>query len=113
MTDRHGNHIAGEWVAGAGEVENRNPSDVSDLIGLYAQADAGQLDRAIEAARAAQRDWAKVGPEKRQAALLAIGQELMSRAAELGRPLSREQGGYAKEFYTTVKTAYIAAGQPA
>jgi aldehyde dehydrogenase (NAD+) len=24
----------------------------------------------------------------------------------------REQGGYAKEFYTTVKTAYIASGQP-
>ncbi|MEM7636331.1 MAG: aldehyde dehydrogenase family protein, partial [Pseudomonadota bacterium] len=25
----------------------------------------------------------------------------------------REQGGYAKEFYTTVKTAYIASGDPA
>lgn len=92
MTDRHGNYIAGEWVAGAGEIENRNPSDVSDLIGLCAQADAGQLDRTIEAARAAQRDWAKVGPEKRQAALMAIGQEMMSRAEELGRLLSREEG---------------------
>ena len=53
MTDRHSNYIAGDWVAGAGEIENRNPSDVSDLIGLYAQADADQLDGAIEAARTA------------------------------------------------------------
>ncbi len=37
MTDRPGNCIAGEWVAGAGKIENRNPSDVSDLIGPYAQ----------------------------------------------------------------------------
>ncbi|MFQ5565154.1 MAG: aldehyde dehydrogenase family protein [Paracoccaceae bacterium] len=92
MTDRYGNYIAGEWVDGASEIENRNPSDVSDLIGLYAQADAGQLDRAIEAARAAQREWAKVGLERRQAALMAIGQELMARAEELGRLLSREEG---------------------
>jgi aldehyde dehydrogenase (NAD+) len=92
MTDRHGNYIAGEWVAGSGEVENRNPSDISDLIGLYAQADAAQLDRAIEAARTAQREWAKVGLEKRQATLMAIGQEMMARAEELGRLLSREEG---------------------
>ena len=24
----------------------------------------------------------------------------------------REQGAYAKQFYTTIKTAYIAAGEP-
>jgi aldehyde dehydrogenase (NAD+) len=92
MTDRHGNYIAGEWLAGAGEVENRNPSDISDLIGFYAQADGAQLDRAIGAAQAAQREWASVGLEKRQAALMAIGQEMMARAGELGRLLSREEG---------------------
>jgi aldehyde dehydrogenase (NAD+) len=92
MTDRHGNYIAGEWLAGAGEAENRNPSDISDLIGFYAQADGAQLDRAIEAAQAAQREWASVGLEKRQAALMAIGQEMMARAGELGRLLSREEG---------------------
>jgi aldehyde dehydrogenase (NAD+) len=92
MTNRHGNYIAGEWAAGAGEVENRNPSDVSDLVGLYAQADADQLDRAIEAAQTAQREWAKVGLEKRQAALMAIGNEMMARSEELGRLLSREEG---------------------
>ena len=29
------NYIAGLWQAGESEVENRNPSDLSDLIGVY------------------------------------------------------------------------------
>ena len=41
------NLIAGEWTPGEGEVENRNPSDLSDLVGMYAQASAGQLDATI------------------------------------------------------------------
>ena len=41
------NYIAGEWVAGSSEVENRNPSDISDLIGMYAQASSAQLDDAL------------------------------------------------------------------
>ena len=86
------NLIAGEWSTGAARIENRNPSDLSDLIGLYAQAAPGDLDRALEAARAAQRTWAATGLEARQAALNAIGQELMARADELGRLLSREEG---------------------
>ncbi len=86
------NYIAGDWVAGEKSIENRNPSDVSDLIGHYAQASAAQLDDALEAARRAQAQWAKSGAEQRQAALDAIGRELMARAAELGELLSREEG---------------------
>ncbi|MEE4118270.1 MAG: aldehyde dehydrogenase family protein, partial [Paracoccaceae bacterium] len=92
MPERHPNYIAGEWVDGTEVVENRNPSDLSDVIGLYAQADEAQLDRALDAARAAQADWARTGPEKRQSVLQAIGEELMARADELGRLLSREEG---------------------
>lgn len=86
------NHIAGEWVAGAGEIENRNPSDLSDLIGLYAQAAPADVDTALDAAGRAQRQWAARGPEHRQAVLMAIGTELMARAEDLGRLLSREEG---------------------
>ncbi len=86
------NFIAGEWCAGESELENRNPSDTSDLIGRYAQAGAGQLDDAIEAARTAQAVWSKTGPERRQAVLQAIGEELIARSAELGELLSREEG---------------------
>ena len=38
--------IAGEWTGGASTIENRNPSDVTDLIGHYGQADRAQLDAA-------------------------------------------------------------------
>lgn len=86
------NYIAGEWRAGAGTVENRNPSDVTDLIGRYAQADAADLDLAVGAARAAQPLWARAGVQRRHDALMAIGTELMARAAELGELLSREEG---------------------
>lgn len=86
------NLIAGNWVAGESEVENRNPSDLSDLVGLFAQAGADQIDAALDQARHAQREWAAVGMERRQAVLMAVGNELMARAEELGTLLSREEG---------------------
>ncbi len=86
------NFIAGQWLAGNDELANINPSDLSDTIGLYAQADAGQLQMALDAANAAQMDWASTALEKRQSVLMAIGNELMERSEELGRLLSREEG---------------------
>ena len=88
----HKNYIAGEWVAGESTIENRNPSDVSDIIGTYAQASAAQLDTALGAARAAQKIWARTGLEARQTILMQIGNALMARADELGALLSREEG---------------------
>ncbi|MDP2519741.1 aldehyde dehydrogenase family protein [Shimia thalassica] len=86
------NLIAGEWLAGETEIENRNPSDTSDLIGLYAQATPDQLEATLDQARIAQREWAAYGLERKQNVLNAIGNELMARAEELGKLLSREEG---------------------
>ncbi|GAA6181850.1 aldehyde dehydrogenase family protein [Shimia sp. NS0008-38b] len=92
MSDINCNFIAGEWVSGDQEIENRNPSDTSDLIGLYAQASRGQLDAALDKAQRAQVAWASYGMERKQAVLNSIGTELMARAEELGWLLSREEG---------------------
>ena len=92
MQETGRNLIAGEWVDGISEIENRNPSDVTDVIGLFAQASADQLQTTLEAARDAQRIWASYGMERKQAVLMAIGNELMARAEELGTLLSREEG---------------------
>jgi len=89
---RQQNFIAGEWLDGAATVENRNPSDLSDVIGHFAQADTADLDLAVDAATAAQRTWAKTGLEHRQTVLHRIGETLMARAAELGELLAREEG---------------------
>ncbi len=91
MTDIQKNYIAGEWAAGPAEIENRNPSDLRDLVGVYAQASGDQLEQALDAA-AAQAEWAAYGLERKQAVLNAIGSEMMARAEELGRLLSREEG---------------------
>ena len=88
----HRNLIAGEWLAGESEIENRSPSDLSDLIGLYAQASCDQLEATLDQAQQAQRAWAAYGIERKQAVLMSIGNEMMARAEELGRLLSREEG---------------------
>lgn len=92
MTDIKRNYIAGDWVAGPSEIENRNPSDTSELVGLFTQASAAQLDDALAAAKTAQAEWAGYGLERKQAVLMAIGTEMMARAEELGTLLSREEG---------------------
>lgn len=92
MDSTQNNLIAGEWVTGISTVENRNPSDLSDLIGTFAQASADQLEATLDQARVAQAEWAAYGLERKQAVLNAIGNELMARAEELGTLLSREEG---------------------
>lgn len=86
------NLIAGEWLIGENEIENRNPSDLSDLIGFFAQASRDQLEVTLDQARIAQAEWAHYGLERKQTVLMKIGNELMTRAQELGTLLSREEG---------------------
>jgi acyl-CoA reductase-like NAD-dependent aldehyde dehydrogenase len=92
MSEVNHNFIAGEWVAGASELANINPSDLSDTIGMYAQADSAQLQRALDAANSAQKEWAKTGLEKRYGILMNIGNELIANCEELGTLLAREEG---------------------
>lgn len=91
-TSAHQNFIAGEWVAGASEAPDINPSDTRDVVGLYAQADATQTEFAIDAAFDAQASWAGATAERRADALDRIGSEILARSEELGRLLSREEG---------------------
>ena len=86
------NFIAGEWRDGSSVISNINPSDVSDVIGEFAQASRNDLEEAITAAQSAQTIWAQTGLEARYNALMTIGNELMARSAELGELLSREEG---------------------
>jgi aldehyde dehydrogenase (NAD+) len=86
------NYIAGEWVAGATTSPNRNPSDVSDVIGEYAQADAAQTRTAIAAAKAAFPGWTLGSIQERANILDRAGNEILARKDELGRLLSREEG---------------------
>jgi acyl-CoA reductase-like NAD-dependent aldehyde dehydrogenase len=88
----HKNFINGEWVDGASAKDNINPSDVSDVVGTYAQADKAQALAAIAAAKAALPSWAATTPQQRADILEAIGVELLARKEEIGRLLAREEG---------------------
>ena len=85
-------YIDGQWQSGQTEIENRNPSDLSDIIGQYAQASGEQLQSALDAARAAQPIWYAAGIQKRHDVLMAIGTELIARSAEIGEMVAREEG---------------------
>lgn len=99
------NLIAGEWVAGSSCTQNRNPSDVHDLIGEFARADAAQLDMAVGAARAAFPAWSTGGVQARSEALDRIGTEILARRDELGARLSREEGKTRSEGVAEVTRA--------
>ncbi|MDH5539738.1 MAG: aldehyde dehydrogenase family protein, partial [Rhizobacter sp.] len=86
------NYVNGEWVAGVSAIPNVNPSDTSDVIGLYAQADEAQTLAAVAAAKAAFAAWSMGGIQQRHDILDAIGTEILARREELGRLLSREEG---------------------
>ena len=88
----HHNLIGGEWLAAAQYAPNFNPSNLSDTVGEYAQADAAQLDQAVAAARAAFPAWSVGSIQARADALDRIGTEILARREELGTLLAREEG---------------------
>ncbi|MCJ9711198.1 aldehyde dehydrogenase family protein, partial [Bordetella hinzii] len=88
----HANYIGGAWVEGTDARPNINPSNLADVIGHYAQADAAQTRQAIEAAVAASREWAYATGQRRADVLDAAGSEILARREELGRLLAREEG---------------------
>src|SRR5262245_6215142 len=88
----HGNLVAGEWIPGADANRNINPSNVDDVVGEYARADAAQAQAAIAAATAAAPAWARGNLQERADFLDRVGDSILKRKTELGTLLSREEG---------------------
>ena len=86
------NLINGEWLAGGSATPDVNPSNTSDVIDEFAQADRAQAETAIAAARKAFPKWALAGVQARADILDQIGNEILARKEELGTLLSREEG---------------------
>ncbi|MDO8358730.1 MAG: aldehyde dehydrogenase family protein [Devosia sp.] len=91
MEDLHRNLIDGEWVGGDG-APNINPSNTSEVVGLYARASADDTTRAIAAAKAAFPAWSRSGLLERHSVLSKTAHEIIARKEELGALLSREEG---------------------
>lgn len=105
MTDPHLNLIDGLWLPGEHLTENRNPSDLTDLIGHYAAGTAADVDRAARAAAAALPVWQARGPLPRAELLDRIARRIEAEAEEIGRMLAREEGKILAEAVAEVRRA--------
>jgi alpha-ketoglutaric semialdehyde dehydrogenase len=92
MSNRFQNYINGEWVPGSSWTANRNPSDLSDVIGEYAMGDRAQTEAAIDAAKRAFPAWSIGSIQDRANTLDKVGSDILARKDELGRLLAREEG---------------------
>ncbi|THD72569.1 aldehyde dehydrogenase family protein [Thalassobius vesicularis] len=102
------NFIAGRWVSAETAAENRNPSDLSDLIGHYASGTPEDVDQAAQAAAMASKTWGLSSPQVRADALERIGAAILARKDELGQMLAREEGKTLPEAIgETVRAAQI------
>ena len=84
-------YMGGSWVT-AGETRPViNPADES-VIAAVPEADAGHAERALEAARDAQKEWSRRSGPERGAVLRAIADGIRGRKEELARLVVAEQG---------------------
>jgi alpha-ketoglutaric semialdehyde dehydrogenase len=108
MLKQFPNYIDGEWVAGASWTVNRSPSDLADVIGEYAQADAEQTSAAVLAADRASAAWSVSSIQDRANMLDKAGSDILARKEELGRLLAREEGKTLPEgIGETVRAGHI------
>src|SRR3954453_18490847 len=108
MANRYQNYIGGEWTAGATWSPNRNPSDLADVIGEYAQADAAGTNAAIAAAKAAFTQWSVSSIQDRANILDKVGSDILARKDKMGRMLAREEGKTLPEgIGETVRAGHI------
>lgn len=99
------NYIGGRWLEAARASRNINPSNLADVVGEYAAADAGQTRQAIGHAADAFDTWSLSTPAERFEVLDQVGSELIARRAELGDLLAREEGKTLPEAVAEVNRA--------
>ncbi len=105
LMNMHANLIGGEWRDSANAVENINPSNTGEIVGLYAKAEPRDVGAAIDAAKQAAPEWAQSGVQQRHDILKTTSDELFARGDELGRLLSREEGKILSEGIAEVRRA--------
>ncbi|HET7106694.1 MAG TPA: aldehyde dehydrogenase family protein [Candidatus Acidoferrum sp.] len=113
----HKNFINGEWVpARSGKtLENRNPANVDEVIGVFPLSSQEDVDAAVAAAREAYKSWRLVPAPKRAEILFRAAELLVKRKEEFSRDMTREMGKVLAETRGDVQEAidmtYYMAGE--
>ena len=113
----YGHRIGGQWVkAASGQTfENRNPADTAELLGVFAQGSAPDVEAAVAAARDAFPAWRALPAPKRGEILYRCAEILVRRKEEFARDATREMGKVLAETRGDVQEAidmtYYMAGE--
>src|SRR5467141_1742787 len=111
------NFINGEWVAprSGKTLENRNPANSDELIGIFPLSSREDVDAAVAAAKEAYKSWRLVPAPKRAEILFRAAELLVKRKEEFSRDMTREMGKGLTETRGDVQEAidmtYYMAGE--
>ena len=111
------NYIGGRWVkpASGAMMENRNPADTREVVGLFPASNAEDVEAAVDAAREALPKWRATPAPKRAELLFRLGQVLIERKEQFAHDMTREMGKVMKETRGDVQEAidmtFYAAGE--
>ncbi len=111
------NFIAGRWVppSTGSYLENRNPADPDDLIGLFPDSGPEDIAAAVESARRGFEVWSRTPAPARGDVLRRVGDLLVRRKDAIADAMTREMGKVLAETRGDVQegidTAYYAASE--
>src|SRR5258708_4879289 len=111
------NFINGEWVAprSGKTLENRNPANVDELIGIFPLSSREDADAAVAAAKEAYKTWRLVPAPKRAEILFRAAELLLQRKEDFSKDMTREMGKVFAESRGDVQEAidmtYYMAGE--
>ncbi|HUU56238.1 MAG TPA: aldehyde dehydrogenase family protein [bacterium] len=117
MSHHFNNYIAGRWVpAKSGKtVENRNPANTEDIVGLFPDSGEDDLNEAVAVARDAFASWRKVPAPIRALKIQRAGELMRERKEEISRQMTREMGKVIAETrgdtQEGIDTAFYMAGE--
>jgi acyl-CoA reductase-like NAD-dependent aldehyde dehydrogenase len=103
----YNNLIDGRWVPSVTgrTIENRNPADTDDLIGVFQDSGRADVGAAIEAATRAYDTWRLVPAPVRAEMLFKVAQLIADRKEQYARDMTREMGKVLSETRGDVQEA--------
>ncbi len=113
----HKNFINGEWVEARRKqtFEDRNPANSAELIGIFPSSTKEDINDAVDAARAAYKNWRLYPAPRRAEILYRTAETLVKRKEELANDMTREMGKPLSETRGDVQEAidmtYYMAGE--
>jgi alpha-ketoglutaric semialdehyde dehydrogenase len=111
------NFINGEFVEARGGkgIENRNPANTDELVGIFPASTAQDMTAAVDAAKAAYPKWRLTPAPKRAEILYRAAEILIRRKEQYSEDMTREMGKVLTETRGDVQEAidmtYLMAGE--